>query len=67
MSDFVQTAQISEATQMLNRLRANMRLTIRGKDEVIEQVLVCLVAGGHVLAKKKARTKPAWALRLLCP
>ena len=49
MSDFVQAAQISEATQILNRLRANMRLTIRGKDDVIEQVLVCLVAGGHLL------------------
>ena len=49
MSDFVQAAQISEATKMLNRLRANMRRTIRGKDDVIEQVLVCLVAGGHLL------------------
>ena len=26
-----------------------MRLTIKGKDDVIDQVLVCLVAGGHVL------------------
>jgi MoxR-like ATPase len=49
MSDFVHPAQISEATQLLNRLRTNMRLTIRGKDDVIEQVLVCLVAGGHLL------------------
>lgn len=26
-----------------------MRQTIKGKDEVIEQVLVCLIAGGHLL------------------
>jgi MoxR-like ATPase len=49
MSDFVQAGQISEAKQALERLRTNMRLTIRGKDEVVEQVLVCLVAGGHLL------------------
>src|ERR1039457_2672584 len=49
MSDFVAASQISEAKQALERLRANMRLTIRGKDDVIEQVLVCLVAGGHLL------------------
>ena len=49
MSDFVQGGQITEAKQALERLRANMRLTIRGKDDVVEQVLVCLVAGGHLL------------------
>ncbi|HWA09625.1 MAG TPA: MoxR family ATPase [Opitutaceae bacterium] len=49
MSDFVQAAQITEAKQTLGRLRANMRVTIKGKDEVIEQVLTCLVAGGHLL------------------
>jgi MoxR-like ATPase len=49
MSDFVQAGQINEAKQALERVRANMRLTIRGKDDVVEQVLVCLVAGGHLL------------------
>jgi MoxR-like ATPase len=49
MSDFVQPGQITEAKHALDRLRANMRLTIRGKDDVIDQVLVCLVAGGHLL------------------
>lgn len=49
MSDFVQPAQINEAKQALDRLRANMRVTIRGKDDVIDQVMVCLVAGGHLL------------------
>lgn len=49
MSDFVQQAQISEARQALNRLRTNMKVTIRGKDDVVDQVLICLVAGGHLL------------------
>jgi MoxR-like ATPase len=49
MSEFVQTAQINEAKQALDRLRASMRVTIKGKDDVIEQVLTCLVAGGHLL------------------
>ncbi len=49
MSDFVQPGKIADARQSLDRLRANMRLTIRGKDDVIDQVLVCLVAGGHLL------------------
>src|SRR3546814_8341223 len=38
-----------DTTLFRSRLRANMRLTIRGKDDVINQVMVCLVAGGHLL------------------
>ncbi len=34
---------------MLERLRSNMRVTIKGKDDVINQVITCLVAGGHLL------------------
>jgi len=49
MSDFVSSAAITEAKTILDRVRANMRVTIKGKDEVIDQVLVCLVAGGHLL------------------
>src|SRR5687768_10538493 len=49
MSDFVHVEKITEAKQVLGRLRQNMRVTIRGKDDVIDQVLTCLVAGGHVL------------------
>jgi MoxR-like ATPase len=49
MSDFVQAPQITEAKQALDRLRANMRQTIKGKDDVIDQVLVCLAAAGHLL------------------
>ncbi len=49
MSDFLKAAQVTETKQALDRLRGSMRTYIKGKDEVIEQVLVCLVAGGHLL------------------
>jgi MoxR-like ATPase len=49
MSDYVPAGELTTASRALERLAANMRLTIRGKDEVIEQVIVCLLAGGHLL------------------
>jgi MoxR-like ATPase len=49
MSDFVQPGELTEAKTALDRLRSNMRVTIRGKDDVIDQVLVCLAAAGHLL------------------
>lgn len=49
MSDFVSSASLTNVQKAFDRLRVNMRETIKGKDEVIEQVLTCLVAGGHVL------------------
>jgi MoxR-like ATPase len=49
MSDFLAAQQIHDAKERLDRLRSGMRQTIKGKDDVIEQVLVCLVAGGHLL------------------
>ncbi|RRJ97559.1 MoxR family ATPase [Opitutaceae bacterium TAV4] len=49
MSDFFSGAEVIAAKEILDRLRTNMRLTVKGKDDVIEQALVCLVAGGHLL------------------
>ena len=49
MSDFIQTAQVTEAKQALDRLRASMQASIKGKDDVIDPVIICLVAGGHLL------------------
>jgi MoxR-like ATPase len=49
MSDFLPAPRIAEAKNCLDRLRTNMRASIRGKDDVIDQALVCLVAGGHLL------------------
>ena len=49
MSDFVSGPAVNDAKQTIDRLRTSMRQTIKGKDEVIDQVLICLVAGGHPL------------------
>jgi MoxR-like ATPase len=49
MSDFAPAAEVAATREAVERLKANMRLTIKGKDEVIEQTLVCLLAGGHLL------------------
>jgi len=49
MSDFVSGSAVTDAKQALDRLQANMALTIRGKPAVVEQVVTGLVAGGHVL------------------
>ncbi len=49
MSEFLAAGQVTEAKRALDALRASMRRSIKGKDDVLEQVLVCLVAGGHLL------------------
>ena len=49
MSEFLQADRVAEAKATLDRLRTNMRQAILGKDDVIEQLLVCLSAGGHLL------------------
>jgi len=49
MSEFLQSEQVANAKAALDRLRANLRQAILGKADVIEQLLVCLAAGGHLL------------------
>ena len=49
MSDFFSAPQVTAARETLQKLRACMRGSIKGKDAVIDQVLVALIAGGHVL------------------
>jgi MoxR-like ATPase len=49
MSDFAPAAEVASTRNTLAGLKANMRVTIKGKDDVIEQTLVCLLAGGHLL------------------
>jgi MoxR-like ATPase len=48
MSDIAEAARLA-AREQCQRLGANIRRTIKGKDEAIEQVLVCLLAQGHLL------------------
>ncbi len=49
MSEFLPTNALSESRETLNRLREAMRTRIKGKEDVIDQALICLAAGGHVL------------------
>src|ERR1035437_4855642 len=49
MSDFVSAPEVASAREAIIRLRTNMGVTIKGKDDVIDQSLICLLAGGHLL------------------
>ncbi len=49
MNESLNQKVVAEASRVLGVIRENMRQSIRGKDEVIDQVLVALAAGGHVL------------------
>ena len=40
---------LSEAMQVMDRLRARMRAQVLGRDEVIDLVLVALLCDGHIL------------------
>lgn len=65
MSDFVSGPAVSAARQQIGRIREQMRRAIRGKDEVVDQVLVCLLAGGHLLIEDRpgvGKTTLAYAL-----
>jgi MoxR-like ATPase len=65
MSDFFSGPQVVAAKDTLDRLRGAMREIIRGKDSVIDQVLIALVAGGHVLIEDLpgvGKTTMAYAL-----
>ena len=49
MSDAIRSAPVSDSREVLLRLRSNIAHYIKGKDDVIDKVLVCLVASGHLL------------------
>ncbi len=49
MSDAVRSIPVSESRATLLRLRNNIGQYIKGKDDVIDRVIVCLVASGHLL------------------
>ncbi len=72
MTEFMQASEVAAARQALDRLKANMRIAIKGKDDVIERTLVCFAAGGHLLIEDLpglGKTTLAYALArsLDCP
>jgi MoxR-like ATPase len=49
MSEVTKTIPAPAVKKSLDNLHANIAKVIKGKDEVIEQVLICLIASGHLL------------------
>ncbi|MBI4551885.1 MAG: MoxR family ATPase [Candidatus Latescibacteria bacterium] len=49
MNDTTHAVQASTIKQTLDQLKANIGKVIKGKDEVIDQVVICLIASGHLL------------------
>lgn len=49
MSEFLPTDALNDSRRTFGRLRDAMRTRIKGKEDVIDQALICLAAGGHVL------------------
>lgn len=65
MTDFVPVEKLTAAREALERMRAAMRTTIKGKDDVIDLVLLGLLGGGHVLIEDMpgvGKTTLAYAL-----
>jgi DNA polymerase III delta prime subunit len=65
MSNLVSPVTLFESRKAIDRLRTAMQRTIKGKDEIVEQVIECLAAGGHVLIEDLpglGKTTLAWAL-----
>lgn len=49
MKELIDQAQVEETQETLRKLKTNIGLSLKGKDEIIDQVIICLVSGGHVL------------------
>ena len=49
MTTSSKTIPAPKIKESLIRLRENIATVIKGKDEVVEQVIVCLIGGGHIL------------------
>src|SRR3984885_14532743 len=45
----VRSAALAEARSLLTRLQQRLKFAVRGRDEVIELILIALFADGHVL------------------
>jgi MoxR-like ATPase len=48
-TELASEASLKEAVSRLNQVRAEIGKVIVGQDEVVEGVLICLIASGHVL------------------
>lgn len=61
----IEAQQLSEIQSSLSRLKERMEISIRGKPEVVDNVLICLLGGGHLLLEDlpgMGKTTLAYAL-----
>jgi MoxR-like ATPase len=49
MKEVSEKTRIDQARDTLQRLKSNIALHLKGKDDIIEQVVICLIAPGHLL------------------
>lgn len=49
MSEFLPTTAMTTSREVFSRLKSLIGSRIKGKDEAIDNILICLAAGGHVL------------------
>lgn len=52
-STVLDKSRLKWARERLSLLSGNISTVLRGKDEVVSQVLVCVVAGGHLLVEDR--------------
>lgn len=49
MSEATKSIEVDESKEILSQLKNNIGRYIKGKDDVIERTLICLLASGHLL------------------
>lgn len=49
MKELTEHTQAEQARDALRRLKTNIGMVLKGKDEIIDEVMICLVSGGHLL------------------
>lgn len=49
MKELTEYTQAEQARDALRKLKTNIGLVLKGKDEIIDEVMICLVSGGHLL------------------
>jgi len=49
MKELIDQSQVEDAQEILQKLKSNIGLILKGKDDIIDEVIICLISGGHVL------------------
>jgi MoxR-like ATPase len=49
MKEVSESIRVDQARETLQRLKANIAVHLKGKNNIIDQVIICLIAPGHLL------------------